>query len=205
VNSLQTVADRAETVLRIKGSKFIAHAETVSNEKDVAIALKRIQSRFPDATHHCYAWRLFPENIREFGQDDGEPSGTAGLPILNKLRSQNLVRTLLVVVRYYGGTKLGKAGLIKAYGDAAAQVLDNLILRPLRAITRFEIQYNYSESGLLENFMKNCDALIILSDYGETITLTIECPAEKAGELAGKLSAIAYLGVQFKELGTKYV
>ena len=166
--------------------------------------LKQIRSRYPDATHHCYAWRLHPENITEFAQDDGEPSGTAGVPILNKLRSRNLIRTLVVVVRYYGGTKLGKGGLIKAYGEAADQVLDEVTVRTLHAITRLNIEYQYSESGLVEQLLNSCEAGIIDSNYAETVTLTVGCPAGLATELIGKLSGIAYLGIRFKELDTRY-
>jgi uncharacterized YigZ family protein len=201
---MHTVMDSAEAVLRVKGSKFIAIAEPALDETEVSLILKRVRSRFPDATHHCYAWRLHPENIREFAQDDGEPSGTAGIPILNRLKSHGLVRTLAVVVRYYGGTKLGKGGLIKAYGDATEEVLTQIGISPLRAICMVEIAHSYPESGLIEQILNSCEATVVGSDYGETVSLTVACPATSSGALVGKLSGIAYLGVLYAEKQTVY-
>src|SRR5699024_755346 len=98
-----------------------------------------------DATHHCYGWRISPNNIEEFAQDDGEPGGTAGLPILNQLKSFNVVNGACVVVRYFGGTKLGKAGLIQAYGHTAELCLKQAELSNLVATQNFRIIYPYQE------------------------------------------------------------
>jgi uncharacterized YigZ family protein len=116
---LHTVNKPYHAEYRVKGSKFPSYIYPAEDRDDVNTVLTNLKSEHPAATHHCYAYRLHPNNVIEFDQDDGEPGSTAGLPILGSLRSNELINVLLVVVRYYGGTKLGKSGLIEAYGHTA--------------------------------------------------------------------------------------
>jgi len=114
-------AEPAHAQFTVKGSKFIAAVIPVSDEEEAKAQLTAIRKKYHDATHNCYAWRIHPEN--EKASDDGEPSGSAGKPILQVLKGSRLTNTLVVVTRYFGGTKLGIGGLVRAYGEAASMAL----------------------------------------------------------------------------------
>ncbi len=118
-----TLEAPAETSCRERSSKFLAYAYPVEDEERIRTILDELRKRYYDATHHCYAWRLGPRGEQFRANDDGEPSGTAGKPILGQLLSHELTDTLIVVVRYFGGTKLGVPGLIAAYREAAAEAI----------------------------------------------------------------------------------
>ena len=119
----RTVAAPAEAACRERSSKFLSWIFPVRSEEEIREHLDALRKRFFDATHHCYAWRLGPRGEAFRANDDGEPSGTAGKPILGQLLSNNLTDCLVVVVRYFGGTKLGVPGLIAAYREATADVI----------------------------------------------------------------------------------
>lgn len=118
-----TIAAPSEAASRERSSKFLAYAYPVQSEEQIRILLDALRRKYYDATHHCYAWRLGPAGAAFRANDDGEPSGTAGKPILGQLLSLDLTDCLVVVVRYFGGTKLGVAGLIAAYREAAAEAI----------------------------------------------------------------------------------
>src|SRR5699024_4887277 len=115
--------------------------------------LNTLKEEHFDATHHCFAWRLNPVKLRSFAQDDGEPSGTAGLPILNQLRSFKVVNAGLIVIRYYGGTKLGKAGLINAYKTTAEYCLQQATLQTLQHVWLLSIDYPYDQQNTVDTLI----------------------------------------------------
>ena len=121
-DSYLTLAEPAEALYKEKGSKFLAYAYPVSSEEQIRECLEALRKRYYDATHHCYAWRLGADGQNYRVNDDGEPSSTAGRPILGQLLSYGVTDVLVVVVRYFGGTKLGVSGLIAAYKESAAAV-----------------------------------------------------------------------------------
>lgn len=123
VDSYLTIEAAAEAYNRERSSKFLSYAYPVENEEQIRVALDELRKRYFDATHHCYAWRLGPEGESFRANDDGEPSGTAGKPILGQMLSAGVTNCLVVVVRYFGGTKLGVPGLIAAYKEATQEVL----------------------------------------------------------------------------------
>ncbi len=122
-DSYLTIARPAEAYNRERSSKFLSYAYPVESEEEIREALEALRKRYFDATHHCYAWRLGPEGESFRANDDGEPSGTAGRPILGQMLSAGVTNCLVVVVRYFGGTKLGVPGLIAAYKEATQEVL----------------------------------------------------------------------------------
>ena len=122
-DSYLTIAAPAEAASRERSSKFLAYAYPVQQEEQIREILDGLRKKYYDATHHCYAWRLGPGGAAFRANDDGEPSGTAGKPILGQLLSNNLTDCLIVVVRYFGGTKLGVPGLIAAYRESAAEAI----------------------------------------------------------------------------------
>jgi uncharacterized YigZ family protein len=120
-----TIAATSLGEFKEKGSKFLAYAYFVSNESDIKEKLDLLKKEHFKATHHCYAYRLGTDGKNYRANDDGEPSGTAGRPILGQIDSFGLTNLLIVVVRYYGGTKLGTSGLINAYRESAKEALSN--------------------------------------------------------------------------------
>lgn len=118
-----TIENNTEYRYVSKGSKFLAYVYRVSDETEIKEKLARLRQHYPDATHHCYAYVLGHDRSNFRANDDGEPSGTAGRPILRQIQKLELTNVLVVVVRYFGGTLLGVPGLIEAYGTAAAECL----------------------------------------------------------------------------------
>ena len=120
----KTIEEAVEVTMRERSSKFLSFIYPVQNEEQIREALDKLRKRYFDATHHCYDWRLGPRGEQFRANDDGEPSGTAGKPILGQLLSNEITDCLIVVVRYFGGTKLGVPGLIAAYKEAAANAIE---------------------------------------------------------------------------------
>ena len=120
----KTIAEAVEVNMRERSSKVLSFIYPVQNEEQIKEALDALHKRYFDATHHCYAWRLGPRGEQFRANDDGEPSGTAGKPILGQMLSHEITDCLIVVVRYFGGTKLGVPGLIAAYKEAAANAIE---------------------------------------------------------------------------------
>jgi len=134
-DSYKTILKQSESIFKEKGSKFIARVFHVETEEECKEILLQVKKEFHDARHHCYAYRINPEKEETRSNDDGEPSGTAGKPILNQIFSFNLYNVMVVVVRYFGGTKLGVSGLINAYKTSTRETLSEA-----RKIKRFITQ-----------------------------------------------------------------
>ena len=139
----RTVAAPAEAACRERSSKFLAWIYPVRTEEEIREHLEALRKRFFDATHHCYAWRLGPRGEAFRANDDGEPSGTAGKPILGQLLSNELTDCLVVVVHYFGGTKLGVPGLIAAYKESAAAAIEaaQIVERTVDRIVTVDFPY----------------------------------------------------------------
>uniref|UniRef100_A0AAU6WT74 YigZ family protein n=1 Tax=Chryseobacterium endophyticum TaxID=1854762 RepID=A0AAU6WT74_9FLAO len=176
-------------LLKEKGSKFIGFAFPVNNEEELKTALEKIRSEHPKATHHCYAFRmgLHGENYR--ANDDGEPSGSAGLPIYNQLLANEITNVLVISIRYYGGTKLGVSGLVKAYKESAKITLEeaHIITRELETTT--EIQFNFNQQNLIFTLLSKYDAKVLQFDAHEKCIVTASL----------KLSQRKHLGKAFRD------
>lgn len=202
---LNTVTSVTTDSHREKGSKFIGYLFPATDKDDFERRLEEIRTKYPDATHQCYAWRCDPADLKEFAQDDGEPRGTAGPPILNQLKSFETVNAGLVVVRYFGGTKLGKSGLIEAYGQTAAQCLEKAVLQPIRLVRNIEITYPYSVQNTIEQLMHRFGIVKIDSVYAEDVTLTLACPLQQADDLKKNLEHAVHLGIKARFLEKGYI
>ncbi|WP_020403353.1 IMPACT family protein [Gracilimonas tropica] len=202
---MKTITKTYETSFRERGSKFIGFLFPVETEDDFQDQLDQLKSRYPDATHHCWAWRLNPAQPKEFSSDDGEPSGTAGLPILNQLKSFEAVNAGMVVVRYYGGTKLGKPGLIEAYGRSTQLCLESARLIDIRPVKIFEIRYSYSEENTIQKLINDFDLKVTESEYLETVRLKVACPLETADACQKNLAGLEHLKIEFSEIGKSYI
>ena len=154
-DTYHTIEENSTGLFKDKGSKFISYAYPIKTEDEVKEILKSIKKEHYNARHHCYAWRLGDEKIRFRANDDGEPSSTAGKPILGQLLSFDVTNTLLVVVRYFGGTLLGVSGLINAYKNAAKDALDNSKIVEKKIESVFQIKFSYNELNDVMGIIKN--------------------------------------------------
>ncbi|HKJ34394.1 MAG TPA: YigZ family protein [Balneolales bacterium] len=196
MNTFYTISGKTESELNEKNSKFRGFLFSCETIESFEQHLNEIKNDYPDATHHCYGYRIGLEHLTEYANDDGEPSGTAGLPILNKLKSFEVHNVGLVVVRYYGGTKLGKPGLIKAYGTSAEECLKIATLVKLVPVKKMTIQYPYSESNRIDQIINKYNCSINHSDYLSEVTYNINCPAENADQMFKELSHYEHLGIK---------
>ena len=142
-DSYQTIKYPVEGLYKEKGSKFIAFAWPVQTEDDINEHVESLKKKFHDARHHCYAWELGVDGMNFRMNDDGGPSGTAGKPILGQIHSHELTNLLVVVVRYFGGIKLGTGGLVQAYKAATADALDNAEMAEYTIDKSFTIRFAY--------------------------------------------------------------
>ncbi|HML84057.1 MAG TPA: YigZ family protein [Bacteroidales bacterium] len=148
-----------------KGSKFISFAYPVASETEIKDQIDLLKKEYFDARHHCYAWILGPDKSHYRTNDDGEPSGTAGKPIYNQLLSKDLTNILIVVIRYFGGIKLGVPGLINAYKLATLDVLEKADIREFLIPSYVVIDFNYSTMSEVMKSIKKVDATIHLTEY----------------------------------------
>lgn len=156
---------------KVKGSRFIGNTWQVRTNEEVESHLAEIRAREPSATHHCWAYRIDNNTFR--WSDDGEPTGTAGAPILRQIDGRKLHRVLVVITRYYGGTKLGSGGLIRAYGDAASEVLDGaeIIKEVEQAI--IHLRFDYDDTAAAMQVLHRFNAQVIEQEYAADTRLII--------------------------------
>ncbi|MEH0156944.1 YigZ family protein [Limibacter armeniacum] len=156
-DSYLTLEGISEGLYKEKGSKFIAYAHRVRTEDDVKEIIQDYRKQYYDARHWCYAYILGADKIKFRANDDGEPSNSAGTPILNQIRSKELTDTLVVVIRYFGGTKLGVPGLINAYKTSTAEALDNAEIITEYLQKYINIRFEYPQMNDVMKVAKNFD------------------------------------------------
>ena len=160
--SFKTIKKPIENILlKEKGSKFIGFAFPVNSEPQLKASLEKIRSEHPKATHHCYAFRLGLEGENYRANDDGEPNGSAGLPIYNQLLANELTNILLIVVRYYGGTKLGVSGLVKAYKECAKITLEEGEIMTKDLESDLEIAFNFDKQNQIFTLLNKFEGKIL--------------------------------------------
>jgi uncharacterized YigZ family protein len=182
----------AEGEVKEKGSRFLAVVEPVADETAARGALDALRHRYADATHVCWAWRIGVEG-RERSSDAGEPSGTAGVPILRVLAGRGLSDVLAVVVRWFGGTKLGKGGLARAYAAAVKAAIEHLPTAEVLSKVRLQMELPYELHGAVQRLVHPPEVALVAEDYGEQVRLTIEVEEQR---LAAVEEALASLGIE---------
>ena len=202
---MQTVTGTVSETYREKGSKFIGILHPAGSEEAFEQKLEQIRSEYHDATHHCYAYRIGPGAVREIVQDDGEPGGTAGLPILNRLKSYDLVNTGLIVVRYYGGTNLGKSGLIRAYGETAERCLAAAAFEEIIPTETLRVTYPYDRQNEIDRLKASFGLTELDAEYLEEVTLELACPQNNAERLYRELQRVEHLGIRYETLGKDFI
>lgn len=160
---------------KIKGSRFVADIAPAATARAAESFVGGIREREPSASHHCWAYRIAPGTVR--ASDDGEPSGTAGPPILRRMESASLWETTIVVTRYYGGTNLGTGGLIRAYGAAAAEAIATASIAEKHRMRSFTVRFPYDLSSVIDRLVATYSGEITRSDYAELVDLTVAVPA----------------------------
>ncbi|HET9488073.1 MAG TPA: YigZ family protein [Chryseosolibacter sp.] len=197
MHSYKTIQKPSEGLYKEKGSKFLAFAYPAENESEIKERITALQKKYFDARHHCYAWMLGVEKkFRAY--DDGEPNHSAGDPILGQIRSKDLTNVLIVVVRYFGGVKLGVGGLVAAYKAAAEDALKNAAIVEKDVFETMTIKYPYTSTPEVMRFVKEYDAVIQEQTYGESCSLTLTFRSRdrdsviKKAELLRAMNLIAF-------------
>ena len=185
------------TLLKEKGSKFIGFAYPVNSEEEIKQHLEKIYEDHPKATHHCYAFRLGLKGENYRANDDGEPSGSAGLPIFNQLLAHDITNVLVVVVRYYGGIKLGVGGLVKTYKESAKITLDEAEIITKELETTIEISFNYSHQNLVFTLLNKYDAKILNFETAEQCRITATLKLAHKKGISEHLSLMYHLSYTF--------
>lgn len=164
-----TIKQDVNEILEIKKSKFIGYAFFCADTETANNYLASLRLEHKKATHVCYAYVI---NSNEKASDDGEPQGTAGLPILEIIKKRKLTNVLVVVVRYFGGIKLGAGGLVRAYGESATLALNSAATATINEVSEFNLTLNYENEGVL-NTLKNSDGVYELRiEYSDKINVT---------------------------------
>lgn len=187
IQTYKSIAKRAEGLYKEKGSKFIGIAIPVKSEDEVKMALEDLRKEYHDARHHCYAWMLGYDRDQFRANDDGEPSNSAGKPILGQIESFELTNVLIVVVRYFGGTKLGVGGLITAYKTAAKEALENAVIFEDTVKQWVEFSCNYQDMPMVMNLVKENQFTIVKQEMQNDCTLGLEVEMDQLEFLKAKL------------------
>ncbi|WP_421876270.1 IMPACT family protein [Marinoscillum sp.] len=200
LNEFFTISNSTEGLYKEKGSKFIARAYPVSTEEEIKEHLDQLRKEFYDARHHCYAYIIGLKEQAFRANDDGEPNHSAGDPILGQIRSKNLTNTLVVVVRYFGGTKLGVGGLINAYKVAAEEALNQAEIETVYSQTPFSIQFAYDVTSEVERALGEFEIDYLSKDYTASCHFTGLIKDEDVPRLRKKLELTPDVNLRFEDV-----
>lgn len=195
-DTYKTIAGPSEGIYREKGSKFIALAFPVENEAEVKEKLAEIQKQYFDARHHCYSYILGPNKDAYRLNDNGEPSGTAGRPIHGQLLSKDLTNTLVIVVRYFGGIKLGVSGLINAYKTAAKDALDAATIIEKTVDETYKVSFDYSVMNSVMQLLKDPYVTILGQGYEDRYLISFKIRRREADRVVTALKKINTVTVE---------
>lgn len=191
-----TIHQAVKSEIRVKRSRFMGALLPAETRDAAGKIIAEFREKYHDATHNCFGYRI-DENIYRFS-DDGEPSGTAGKPILSMLEKYQLVRCVLVVTRYFGGVKLGTGGLIRAYSQCAEETIQKAGLIKFVQYQLIKIHYPYHLTRMIHYLVSKYDALIDDSAFGADISANIRIPRENSGVFEQEVLKIANGQVHIK-------
>lgn len=196
-DTYKTIQSPAEGIFRDRGSKFIGYAYPIQTEEDIKSLVQSLKTEHPKARHHCWAMRLSPDRSVFRINDDGEPSGTAGRPILNTLLSHDLTQVLVVVVRYFGGTLLGVPGLINAYKTAAQEAINaaNIIEKTIN--DHYHFQFDYLQLNEVMKVIKDEQLTIINQQMDNSCELVVAIRQKAVNQLIAQFEKIPNLSIQY--------
>lgn len=201
-----TIAESVQSEITEKKSKFIANLFYVENSEEAEKIIKEIKRKYFDARHNCIAYRVIENgNVIEKSSDDGEPSGTAGAPMLNILQKNNLANVLIIVTRYFGGILLGTGGLVRAYSASLLQAIDKCSIIKKCFGEELEIELEYSELENFNYYCRNNKISIVDFQYKESIICKIELEEEVKQKLIEDFKSKKVNLKNIKELSKKYI
>lgn len=194
ITEFKTIASSGEGLFKDRGSKFLGFTFHVRNEEDIRVAQDQLRKDFHDARHHCYAYILGVDRENYRANDDGEPNHSAGDPILGQLNSNELTNTLVVVIRYFGGTKLGVSGLINAYKTAAELAIQNSKIITEVVKKQLELSYSYDTTSEVMRVIDDFSIEIVDHQFQENCLLKGEIRIDKVHPLKTKIQLLKDLG-----------
>ena len=195
ITSFLTLENPSKGLYKEKGSKFLAFAYPVKSETEIKEKLTALRKEYFDARHHCYAWMLGSERKQFRANDDGEPNHSAGDPILGQIKSKNITNVLIVVVRYFGGTKLGVGGLIAAYKAAAEHALEEGRIIEVEVKIAMEWNFSYSNMNEVMRLIKEFDLSLIKQQFDTECWVWVEAKVASKEALITRLTLLKDLGV----------
>ena len=189
-DTYQTIKEKSEGLYKEKGSKFIALAYPTSTEEEIKEILASLRKEYHDARHHCYGYVLGFNGESWRANDDGEPSSTAGKPIHGQIVSRNLTNVLVVVIRYFGGTKLGVSGLINAYKTAASEALDNAETITKTVNDIYKVNFAYPAMNDVMKLVKDEDLGVVEQHFDTNCSITLSVRQAKTAMVLDKIEKI---------------
>ncbi|GGG20150.1 hypothetical protein GCM10011323_25310 [Pontibacter amylolyticus] len=195
-DTYRTVESPSEGIYKEKGSKFIALAYPVYTEEEVKEILSDLRKQYYDARHHCYAYSLGADKSRYRANDDGEPNHSAGDPILGQIRSFDLSNVLVVVIRYFGGTKLGVSGLINAYKTSTAEALTNATIVEKHETTLLQVHFAYPQMNDVMGLVKEYELGVKDQQFELDCRMTLEVRRKLEEEVRGRLEGMEGVTVE---------
>ncbi len=201
------IAGPGEHELEIKKSRFICSIDRASSEAEARVFHERLKKKYWDANHNCLAYLIGERNEFQKANDDGEPSGTAGVPMLEVLKKRTLINTVVVVTRYFGGTKLGAGGLIRAYGQSVSDAIDAVGIVERRPFSLLTVHSNHQDAGRIENALRASSYKLSDVQYGSDVEYVVHLNEEEIepfrawlGELTGGRNHAEITGQAFIEV-----
>lgn len=191
-----TIETKVDAEIVEKKSKFIANVFPIENEKEALTLLEEVRKQHRDARHNVFVYRI--ANGNERASDDGEPSGTAGVPILDILRGMNLQNVLVVVTRYFGGILLGTGGLVRAYTDSTKEALKKARIREKELKVEYKIRIPYSYYDKILHFCRINDYKVVDNSYSNTIDMVIVVPKSKITDFETKITENSDRNAEFE-------
>lgn len=207
MKKLKTIQNTVTIEIEEKRSKFIANIYNVDNVENAENIIKQIKKKYYDARHNCYAYIINDKQMIKKSSDDGEPSGTAGSPILNVIEKNELCNILIVVTRYFGGILLGTGGLVRAYTEAATNAIKNSIIVEEEEGYEIEITISYQDMSKLKYYCNRNNINMIKTEYGENIKCIIEVTSEEKENILDNYKFDEKMAkiIKFDTLRKKYI
>lgn len=200
----KTIKDTSDILLIEKKSKFIGNAFPVKSEEEALEYLSGVKKKYPDATHHVYAYVIDENNIFRYS-DDGEPSGTAGMPVLDVIRKEELVDVLVVVTRYFGGTLLGTGGLVHAYGQSAKEALVDAGIVTRCMCNIISVRVDYTLSGKISHMVMTDGYILDDTVYDDAVTFYVCCMTDDTDKFIKDVTDLTGGRAEVSIFDTKYV
>ncbi len=192
-----TIKEPSLGLFKDRRSKFSGYAFPVFNEEEIKVCIANLKKQHLSATHHCYAFRLGANKLVYRANDDGEPSNTAGKPILGQIQSKDLTNILIVVVRYFGGTLLGVGGLINAYRLAAAAAIQNAEIIELKVYDVYKINFDYLQINNVMKIIKDEALKIVSQDFELSCCLSFSVRKSNSNKVYDAMSKINGMEIKY--------